>query len=154
MGAQVKRVWRDVIDGIEVEVMEFSDTVETVEKASMLSGYPRSSIVKTLLMRADNEYIVAVVRGDRRVDVEKMYRLLGKRVELAKSWEVKQVLGVEVGAVTPLSPRVKSLRVLMDPQILSLDYVVCGGGSLNRLYKVRVQDLLRYLNSQIVDVFR
>lgn len=152
--SHAKRIWREVVDGVEVEVIEFSDSVETVEKASRLSGYPRHLIVKTLLLKADNEYIVAVARGDRKVDNSKAEKVLGKRVELAKSWEVKQVLGVDPGAVTPISKKVKSLRVLVDPQILALDYVVCGGGSLNRLYKVKTKELLEYLNPQIIDIFK
>jgi hypothetical protein len=32
--------WREFIDGVEVEVLEFEGTVETVEEASMPSGYP------------------------------------------------------------------------------------------------------------------
>jgi len=50
---------------------------------------------------------------------------------MARAREVRQVLGVEVSAVTPLSEHVKSLRVVMDPAILENDYVLCGGGSKN-----------------------
>jgi hypothetical protein len=32
--------WRNTVNGVEVEVSEFKDSVETVKKASMLSGYP------------------------------------------------------------------------------------------------------------------
>jgi len=73
------RVWRDVVDGVDVKVMEFDDTVETVDKASELSGYPRSSIVKTLLLRVGEEYLVAVIRGDRRLDLNKVERASGGR---------------------------------------------------------------------------
>jgi len=148
------RVWRDVVDGVDVEVMEFDDTVETVDKASELSGHPRSSIVKTLLLRVGEEYLVAVIRGDRRLDLNKVERALGRKARLARPDEVAAVLGAEVGAVTPLSAKVKGLRVILDPAILDQEFVVCGGGSLNRLYKVGVEDLVRYLNPSLVDVFK
>lgn len=145
--------WKEVIEGIEVEVLEFSDTVETVEKASMLSGEPSSRIVKTLLLKVGKEFVVVVVRGDRRIDYKKISRLLDSSVSLAKASEVKEVLGFEVGAVTPLSYRVKSLRILFDPAILQNDYVLCGGGAINRLFKVKTSNLLEYLKPEIVDVF-
>ena len=148
------KVWREVVDGIDVEVMEFEGTVETVEKASKLSGYPAPLIIKTLLLRVGEGYLIAVVRGDRRLDLGKAERALGKRVSLAKPSEVKAVIGVEVGAVTPLSPKVKGLQVVLDPTILSQEFVVCGGGALNRLYKVRVRDLLNYLNPTPLDIFK
>lgn len=148
------KVRSEVIDGVDVEVMEFDDTVETVEKASELSGHPRSAIVKTLLLKVGEEYLVAVIRGDRRLDLSKAERTLGRKVRLAKPDEVAAVLGAEVGAVTPLSAKVRSLRVILDPAVLDREFVVCGGGSLNILYKVEVRDLVKYLNPLLVDVFR
>jgi prolyl-tRNA editing enzyme YbaK/EbsC (Cys-tRNA(Pro) deacylase) len=147
-------VWRDVVDGVEVEVMEFDDTVESVEKASRLSGYPASLIVKTLLLRVGNGYLIAVARGDRRVDWSKAEKIFGKKVALAKPDEVKALLGVEVGAVTPISPKVKSFRVVLDPAILNQEFIVCGGGALNRLFKVKVKDLVNYLNPTLIDIFK
>jgi prolyl-tRNA editing enzyme YbaK/EbsC (Cys-tRNA(Pro) deacylase) len=147
------KTWRSSIEGIEVEVLEFTDTVETVEKASRLSGYPVSQIVKTLLLKAGRDYIVIVARGDRKIDLEKAKQILGTKTTLATPREVNTVLGVEVGAVTPYLPRIKSLRVILDPAILEHEYIVCGGGSLNRLYKVKTRDLLKYLNPEIIDIF-
>ena len=119
--------WRELVDGVEVEVLEFEGTVETVEKASMLSGYPPREIVKTLLLRVNSDYIVAIVRGDRRIDYGKAIKALSRRIRLAKPSEVKAVLGVGVGAVTPFSPRIKQIQVIIDPAIAEQEYIVCGG---------------------------
>ena len=148
------RVWKEVIDGVDVEVMEFDNSVETVEKASELSGHPRSAIVKTLLLKVGEEYLVAVIRGDRRLDLNKAGKVLGKKVRLAKPDEVATVLGTEIGAVTPFSPKVRSLQVILDPVVLNQEFVICGGGSLNRLYKVEVGDLVKCLKPLVVDVFK
>lgn len=142
------------MEGVEVEVLEFQGTVETVEKASRLSGEPPSRIVKTLLIKAGGSYVVAVVRGDRRVDYGKAQQVLGSPVLLASPSEVKAVLGVEPGAVTPISSRIRELRVVLDPKVLKNEYVLCGGGSINRLYKVRTRDLVEYLKPMIADVFK
>lgn len=118
-----------------------------------MSGHAQSQIVKTLLLKTASGFIVALVRGDRRVDLAKASQVLGTRVELARPHEVRSVLGVEPGAVTPLSPSVRGLRVVADPLITKLDYVVCGGGSLNRLFKVRTRDLIDYLNPEFPEIF-
>jgi len=143
--------WRDVIDGVEVEVLEFSDTVESVKKASELSGEPPNHIVKTLLLKAGNDYIVAIVRGDRKVNLKKISQILRKPVTLSKPSEVEEVLKMKPGAVTPISGIVKSLAVLLDPSILENDYILCGGGALNRLFKVKTRDLVDYLKPQLID---
>ncbi|MEM3926688.1 MAG: YbaK/EbsC family protein [Desulfurococcaceae archaeon] len=142
------------IDGFRVELLEFNDTVETVEKASTLSNEPPSSIVKTILAKTREGYIVFLVRGDRRIDFKKASRTLNTSIALANPSEVKEVLGVEIGAVTPLDSKVKRLRVIMDPAILEKDKILCGGGSLNRLYKINTRDLVKFLSPEIMDLFK
>ncbi|MFP3237196.1 MAG: YbaK/EbsC family protein [Vulcanisaeta sp.] len=147
------RLRRDTVMGVPVEILEFEHGVETVERAARESGEPVSRIVKTILLRVGDEYAVAIVRGDRRIDLKRLSHLLGRGVVMARAREVRQVLGVEVGAVTPLSERVKSLRVVMDPAILENDYVLCGGGSRNTLIKVRTEDLVQLLKPTFIDAF-
>lgn len=150
----VKR-WKEVVNGIEVEILEFTDTVETVEKASRLSNEPPSRIIKTLLLKTyNNGYVVAIARGDRKIDYKKASQLLGSSVSLAKPEEVKAVLGIEPGAVTPILHTVKKLRVILDPAILEKEYVICGGGSLHRLFRLKTRELLNFLEPEIFDVFK
>lgn len=147
---------RDIafIEGIEVEVLEFNETVETVEKASRLSAQSSDNIIKTILLKIDGDFLVALARGDRRVDLKKASQLLRKNVTLAKPNEVIKVLGVEVGAVTPISPKVKQVRVILDPAVLEKEYILCGGGALNKLFRVRTSSLIEYLKPEIMDVFK
>ncbi|WP_069808365.1 aminoacyl-tRNA deacylase [Vulcanisaeta thermophila] len=147
------KVRRGVIMGVDVEILEFEGGTETVEKASQQSGEPISRIVKTLLLKAGDEYVVVIARGDRRVNLDALGRFLDKPVAMARAREVRQVLGVDVGAVTPLSEAVRRLRVIMDPSILENEYVLCGGGAKNVLIKVRVKDLVSLLNPEMLDAF-
>ena len=64
--------------GVPVEILEFEHGVETVESAASESGEPVSRIVKTILLRVGDEYVVAIVRGDRRIDLERLSHLLGR----------------------------------------------------------------------------
>ncbi|MEM1696051.1 MAG: YbaK/EbsC family protein [Desulfurococcaceae archaeon] len=145
---------REIVDGVEVEVLEFKDTVESVEKASNLSGEPPSSIVKTIVLKTGNRYIIALVRGDRRIDLGKAWKMLGGYVELAKPTEVLSNTGLEPGAVTPVSPTIKGFRVIADPLIMEKKYVLCGGGNVRRLYRVKTVDLVNYLKPEFIEIFK
>lgn len=153
-------VSKEVIDNIralkiDFELLIFNDTVESVVKASKLAKVPTKHIVKTLLFKTlGSNYFVVLVRGDRKVDTVKLGKYVGSGVVLASDREVLEVLGVEPGAVSPFLKSVLNLRKLVDPKILEEECVVCGGGTLNTLIKVRVKDLLKFLESyEIVDVF-
>lgn len=136
--------------GIDVELLEFDEGVETVERAARASGEPPEVIVKTLLMRAGDEYIVVLARGLAKVNTEALSKALGTPVVLARAREVRAVLGVEPGAVTPLSEKVKALRIFADPGILHYEYVLVGGGSTRSLIRVRTSDLVRALSPSFV----
>ncbi|HEW63502.1 aminoacyl-tRNA deacylase [Fervidicoccus fontis] len=144
----------EVIDNLKVEVLEFSGTVETVEKASLLSGEPREKIAKTLLFKLNNEYVVFIVRGDRKVDYIKANDILGTKPQLASPEYVKRILGTEPGAVSPIDRQIKKLKIFLDPKILEEEYILCGGGSKNKLYKVKTSDLISYLNPNMLDIFK
>jgi prolyl-tRNA editing enzyme YbaK/EbsC (Cys-tRNA(Pro) deacylase) len=148
------RSYRAQLLGVEVEVLEFDEGVETVERASRASGAPPDAIVKTLLVKAGGEYVVVLARGNVRVDVEALSRALGAPASMAKAREVREVLGVEPGAVTPLSDRVKSLRVIADPGILAHEYLLAGGGATNKLIRVKTADLVNALSPTFLEVFR
>lgn len=148
------RTYKSQMLGVDVEVLEFDEGVETVERAAKASGAPPDSIVKTLLVKAGGQYVVVLARGVVRIDLEALSRALGAQATMAKAREVKEVLGVEPGAVTPLSERVKALKVIADPGILRHEYVLAGGGAVNKLIKVRVADLVNVLRPVFLEVFR
>lgn len=79
--------------GLTVDVLEFDHGgVETVEAASRESGEPVGRIVKTLLLKAGDEYLVAIVRGgDKVINFDRLSKALGKSVAMAKAREVRQV---------------------------------------------------------------
>jgi len=138
--------------GVDVVVLEFDRPADTVERASELSGYEPSEIVKTLLVRVGSEYSVVLVRGDKRLDLGSLSEMLGASAALAKASEVKRILKAEVGGVTPLSEEVRKLRALMDDSILEKQAVVCGGGDRRRLYVVKVTDLVKVLKPTVARI--
>ncbi len=148
------RSYRAQLLGVDVEILEFDEGVETVERAAKASGAPPDSIIKTLLVKAGGQYVVVLARGTVRVDMDALSRALGAPAAMAKAKEVREVLGVEPGAVTPLSERVKALKVIADPGILQYEYVLAGGGATNKLIKVKVADLVNALRPTFLEVFR
>lgn len=140
--------------GVKAEILEFSDTVESVEAASRASGYPPERILKTLIVKGDDEYYAVIVRGDRRLNLEKLAKLLGLRdVRLAKPSEIRELLGVSPGEVSPLMEEVSRLYVLVDSSILTIEGdVLVGGGTLRHLVKITPHELLSVLKPTILNV--
>lgn len=146
--------YRDKLAGIDVEILEFEGGVETVERAARASGAPPDSIVKTLLVKAGGEYVIVLARGSVKVDMDALSQALGATAVMAKAREVREVLGVEPGAVTPLSERAMRLKAVADPGILQYEYVLVGGGATNRLARVKTADLVNLLRPLFLEAFK
>lgn len=140
--------------GVEAEILEFSGTVESVEAASRASGYPPGRILKTLIVKGDDEYYAVIIRGDRRLNLKKLADRLGLNdVRLAKPSEIRELLGVGPGEVSPLMEGISRLHVLVDSSVLTIEGdVLVGGGTLRHLVRITPHELLRVLSPSILDV--
>ncbi len=138
---------------LRAEVLEFSESVESVLKASKASGMPPDIIVKTLIVLADGKPHAILLLGNYRLSLRKLRRLLGvKTVRFAKPNELKEIIGLKPGEVSPLTESVAKLSVIIDEKVLSKDVVLVGGGSVHHLVKISVKELVSVLKPTIADV--
>jgi len=101
--------------------------IRTVAEQAELLNLPASQIVKTLVVNA-GEPVVALVRGDRQVNLAKLARHLGREaVEPATEAEVLEWTGVPPGFVGPFSLPA-GLRVVADHRISDLGNFSTGAG--------------------------
>ena len=106
--------------------------VRTVKQAAQAVGVSEEKIVKTLVVKCGEEYRAYVIRGNKRLDLEK----LGCR--MATPGEVAEVTGYKVGGVPP----VLRIPVYIDRELLAEDYVYGGGGDEYSLLRFRPAKLV------------
>jgi len=148
---EVERFIREY--GLDVEILRFDEPVRTVEEAAERSKADPSEIVKTMIFIADDRPIAAMVQGDRRIDLRKLRRVLkADYVRLAKPGEVLKLLGIRIGAISPLLNSMKRIRCVMDERILMKERVLAGGGSEKTLISIRPKDLAEILKPIIADI--
>jgi len=130
-------------------LIEFGEPVKTVEQASR--KVDTEKIVKSIVMIDSNgNPVLALVPARRMVSHKKLKKLLDVRdVRLARYEEVLQFSGYPAGGVPPFN-NVK--RVIADPQILSNETIVVGGGDIDKLLEVRSRDVVEVSNAQIFDI--
>jgi prolyl-tRNA synthetase len=138
---------------IEVEVIEFSTTVKTVEEASKASKFPPEKIIKSILIIAGEEPYLVLVQGNKRLNLSEISKILGDKVRLATPQEIEKFTNFKPGEITPFSERiVGNIKILMDENLLKIDEVIIGGGSLYSLIKIKIIDLIKILNPIIIRI--
>lgn len=131
----------------------YSSTVESVEKASTMCGADTSNIIKTLILVADSEPLIAIVLGNKKLNYKKVAKVANTTsVRMAKPSEVKMYTGFDIGGVSPLSECIKRYKIVIDKDVTRREYVWCGGGDQYSLALVKTEELLSVLNPIVADI--
>lgn len=89
----------------------------TVDDVALFLGVAPKDVLKSMVVRARGELVLAVVRGDHAVSETRLARALGvSRVTLATAEEVVRATGAKVGFAGPVGFQG---RVLLDPSAAS-----------------------------------
>lgn len=141
----------DIVKFIEElggEILYLDEEVKTVKQAAKATGVSESDIIKSLIFMSRDEPILVIVQGDSKVDIGKLEKIIGK-VRLAKPDEVVKATGYRIGEVPPVGVKIKTI---IDKKILDKDFVVGGGGSLYRLCRIPVREIIRVQRPLIEDI--
>ncbi|HOJ87789.1 MAG TPA: proline--tRNA ligase [Pseudothermotoga sp.] len=100
--------------------------VKTVEQVAQFLNVKPSQIVKSLLFVGRNGFVMALIQGDRELNMEKLkVHVNDQSLRLAEPKEVFEAFGVPIGFIGPVG--VKDLHVVADHGVKYMKNVVVGG---------------------------
>ena len=98
---RVQQSLRSFDNSLKVQVLEQS--ARTAKDAATALRCEVGAIVKSLLLKADNEFILCLVSGDKKCSLNKVKKLTGKKdVCMANAEDVKEKTGFTIGGVSPV----------------------------------------------------
>ena len=130
---------------LDCEIRTLSSSVRTAAEAAAAMGCPVGEIAKSLVFRAGDRAIVAVMSGDNRLDPGKLSDALGEAVSRADANFVRERSGFAIGGVPPLG-HATPLDVFMDVDLFRFDRIWAAAGgpfSLFAIEPVRLRDASR-----------
>ena len=140
--------------GIAFRLIELSQRAVSIEDVVRfsISEISVDEICKTILLKShDGETHAVLLLGSQQVDLKKIQNIIGKKVRVASSEEVKMATGVEPGAVCPILLKGK---LLVDREVMAKERINFGSGDHLYGLEIRTRDLGKVVNYQIVDVTR
>ena len=144
----VQRVIGELIDE-DVEFMVHAKA-ETVDESAENTDMEAENIIKTLVFIGE-EPVAVLCPGDTSVSEEKLEKILGNEVRMAKPGEVTDATGYIVGGVSPFD---LDIKVLMEESILEKEKVKPAAGSRVVGVSIDAEDLKELSGAEAVDVSR
>lgn len=128
--------------GIEYTLHKYeSDFIDTQQSAQLI-GVDLHHIVKTLVFRMPIGINVIMLAGDSRINSNKYKQLFKVDMHILDKEDLKDYLGCEPGAVSPVGIKYKKAKVYMDESLKDIDGLVYpSAGTLNSAISIAVDDL-------------
>ena len=149
----VKRV-QDFIAQFDpkLKVLSLNTTARTAKDAAESLGCEVGAIVKSLVFRADDTFLICLVAGDKRCSLNKLKKVISKKdVCMANAEEVKTNTGFSIGGVAPIA-HLKKLNILIDQSLGRFQSVFAAAGHPNSIFKIEYSQLAQMTKGEVKEI--
>lgn len=136
---------------IPFEEVTFIDEAVSARKidSSVDKNYNPGNAIKTLIISTKKGYKALILKGNDKVDEEKLNKTVGKWSIISPN-TLKEKLGFLPGCVCPLD---LDLPFFIDKKAESLNVWSIGAGNINKGLNIETKIVLQHItNKQIVDI--
>lgn len=136
-------------ENINYQVMQHS-VAYTASEIAGAQHIPGKQVIKVVLVKADNQYVLCVLPSVEWVDFDKLKKVLGsKDVKLASEDEIAKMFpGYEVGAEPPFG---NGLKVYVDKLLEQNDDIVFNAGTHTDMVKIKYKDFAKLARPTVAD---
>ena len=129
------------ITGLAAGLVESDISTKTAAEAAEVAGCELGQIVKTLVVKVDDEPVLALVAGDRRADFDAIAQAMGgHQVKMADAETVRQVTGYAIGGVCPFCLP-SALPILLDDSLQRFEIVYPAAGTPRSFVRMTLHQL-------------
>jgi len=137
---RVVKVLSNFDASLKVEVLNSS--ARTAKDAATSLNCEVGAIVKSLLLRTDDCFILCLVSGDKRCSLNKVKKILNKKdVSMSDAEQVKIQTGFSIGGVSPVA-HLNQIKILIDSSLSRYENVYAAAGHPNSIFKIGYKQLI------------
>ena len=137
-------------NSLKVEVLE--KTARTAQDASKALGCEVGAIVKSLLFRAENSFILCLVSGDKKCSLNKLKKITQKNdLCMASPEQVKTQTGYTIGGVSPVG-LLNNVEIFMDNTLKRFDKLYAAAGHPNCIFEINFEKLNEITSSKVMEI--
>ena len=135
-------------------VVELENSARTAKDAANSLNCEVGAIVKSLLLKIDDNFLLCLIAGDKRCSLNKIKKIKNsKNVRMASAEEVKEQTGYTIGGVSPVGHK-NELEILIDNSLNRFKAIFAAAGHPNCIFKINYDDLKKItsgLNEDIIE---
>tara|TARA_Y100000287_G_C14177292_1_gene333022 strand:- start:360 stop:839 length:480 start_codon:yes stop_codon:yes gene_type:complete len=133
-------------------VIVLNTSARTASEAALSLGCEVGAIVKSLLFRAENFFILCLIAGDKKASLNKIKKIFNiKDASMASADEVKNITGYTIGGVSPIG-HLNKLEIFIDNSLERFNELFAAAGHPNCVFKINFSNLQKITNGSIKEI--
>ena len=135
-----------------MNVIELDSSARTALDAANSLNCEVGAIVKSLLFRTKDTFLLCLVSGDKRCSLNKLKKITQiKDISMASPDDVKNQTGYTIGGVSPIG-HLKKINIFIDNSLERFDDIFAAAGHPNCVFKIDFKNLLKITQGKIKDI--
>ena len=132
-----------------LKVLILENTARTAEEAATALGCSVGAIVKSLLFKTGDKFLLCLVSGDRRCSLNKLKKILNEKdVSMANPDEVKRITGYTIGGVSPVG-HLTQLKIILDNNLKRFSKIYAAAGHPNAVFGIDFNQFIILTSAEI-----
>ena len=137
-------------NSLKIQVLE--KTARTAQDASKALGCEVGAIVKSLLLRAENNFVLCLVSGDKKCSLNKLKKITQKNdLCMASPEQVKTQTGYTIGGVSPVG-LLNDVEIFMDNSLERFNKLYAAAGHPNCIFEISFKKLNEITSSKVMEI--
>ena len=133
----------------KLNVLILRTTARTATDAAAALGCSVGAIVKSLVFKVEDDFILCLVSGDKRCSLNKLKKILHKKdVSMANPDDVKKITGYTIGGVSPVG-HLSKLRIILDKNLKRFSKIYAAAGHPNAVFEIGFDNLIKLTTEEV-----
>ncbi len=135
-----------------LSVVELQNSAKTALDAANSLNCEVGAIVKSLLIKLENDFLLCLVSGDKRCSLNKLKKISEKKnVRMASADEVKSQTGYTIGGVSPVG-HINKIQIFIDNSLSRFKDIFAAAGHPNVIFKINYEKLIQITKGDVKDI--
>ena len=149
----VKRAEKSLKDFDQsLEVIVLDKSARTAQDAATALGCNVGAIVKSLLFKTNDSFLLCLVAGDKRASLSKIKKIINKKdVSMANPEDVKSQTGYTIGGVSPIG-HLKQIEIIIDNSLERFNELFAAAGHPNCVFKINFTNIQKITNGKVENI--
>ena len=137
---------------LKLEIICLEQTAKTAQDAATALGCNVGAIVKSLLFKTGNDFVLCLVSGDKRCSLNKLKKILDEKdVSMANPDDVKKITSYTIGGVSPIG-HLHKVKIYIDYNLERFTKVSAAAGHPNCVFKIEFNQLIDLTKGELKEI--